>query len=55
MAEHRVENPRYTNITTTLSKSEAETLAEWMAKQDPPMTRSAAVRHFVLVGLGLKK
>ena len=55
MTGNRVENPRYNNITTTLSDSEAEALAQWMAKQNPPMPRSAAVRHFVLLGLGLKK
>ena len=55
MTGNRTDNPRYNNITTTLSDSEAEALAKWMAKQDPPMPRSAAVRHFVLIGLGLKK
>jgi hypothetical protein len=55
MAEHRISNPRYTNVTTTLSETEAEALAKWMAKQDPPVTRSAALRHFVLAGLGLKE
>jgi hypothetical protein len=46
--------PRAINVTTTLSNEEYEQLLAWIDEQpNPKPTRAAALRKFVLAGLGM--
>ncbi len=42
---------RYVWMTTAFSKDEARRLNEWIERQNPRPSKSAAIREFVLAGL----
>lgn len=55
MVASRIRNPRYNTVTTNFSDAEFHALNLWIEKQNPKPNKAAALRSFVLNGLGLPK